>query len=236
MRLLIISRKTLYLTIAIIIAILIIISLKFLLFTKAKDVFNPEVFYKGIKNEKNIAFACNIDWGNEYIPEMLRIFKENQVQITFFPTGKWAEKNPDLVSEIYKSGHEIGNHGYNHIDYDRLSYDQNKDEILKSHNIIKDIIKMNPIYFAPPSGAFNDNTIKAAKDLNYKVILWSIDTIDWRKDSYKDIIVKRVKDKLHQSAIVLMHPTAETVKALPEIIEYLFQNDYKIGTISSVMK
>lgn len=235
MRLLIINKRTMYIIIAIVILSIILFS-TYLFTSKSKDVFNPEVFYKGIGNEKEIAFACNIDWGNEYIPQMLDIFKENGIKITFFPTGKWAEKNPELVKVIYDDGHEIGNHGYNHYDYNKISYERNKEEILKSHVIIKDIIKTDPIYFAPPSGAFNDNTIKAARDLNYKLILWSIDTIDWRKDSTKDVIVGRVKDKLHESAILLMHPTQETVKALPEIIDYLFQKGYKIGTISSILK
>lgn len=235
MKLIILSKKTLYIIIGIIV-LSIILSSAYLYFSRTQDVFTPEVYYKGIKEDKTIAFACNVDWGNEYIPQMIEIFKENNISITFFPTGKWAEKNSDLLMEIHNAGHEIGNHGYNHIDYDKISFDKNKEEILKSHRIIKDIIKINPIYFAPPSGAFNENTIKAAQELNYKVILWSIDTIDWRNDSTKDIIVHRIKEKLHESAIVLMHPTAETVKALPEIIEYLFQNGYKIGTISSVIK
>ncbi len=58
--------------------------------------------------------------------------------------------------------------------------------------------------------------------------MWSIDTIDWRKDSVKDVIVKRVKDKIHNSAIILMHPTKETNKALPEIIDYLFKKSIKL--------
>ena len=235
MKLVILNKKTLYLIIGIIILLALILS-TYIYFSKTQDVFTPEVYYKGIKEDKTIAFACNIDWGNEYIPQMLEIFKTNNISITFFPTGKWAEKNIDLLESINNAGHEIGNHGYNHIDYDKITFEKNKEEILKSHIIIKDIIKTNPIYFAPPSGAFNDNTIKAAQELNYKVILWSIDTIDWRKDSTRYLIVQRIKEKLHESAIVLMHPTAETVKALPEIIEYLFQNGYKIGTISDVIK
>ena len=185
--------------------------------------FKEEIYYQGTKDEKVIAFACNVDWGNEYIGEMLKIFKDNNIKITFFPTGKWAENNKELLELIYEEGHEIGNHGYSHLDYNTLSYDRNYEEIEKAHKIIKDIIEEEPKYFAPPSGAYNDYTIEAAKDLNYKVILWSIDTIDWRKDSVKDVIVKRVKDKIHNSAIILMHPTKETNKALPEIIDYLFK-------------
>ena len=144
---------------------------------------------------------------------MLEIFKKNDIKITYFVTGKWAEKNKDILKMIYNDKHEIGNHGYSHVDYNKLSYNENKEGIVKAHNIIKEVLDIDSKYFAPPSGAYNDNTVKAAKDLGYELIMWSIDTIDWRKDSTKDVIIKRVIPKIHNSAIVLMHPTEETVKA-----------------------
>lgn len=235
MRLIIINKKTL-LTIILALALLILSLVVYVIYNKTEETFNSDVYYQGNVDDKVIAFACNVDWGNEFIQPMLDIFKDNDIKITYFVTGKWAEKNKDILKTIYEDKHEIGNHGYNHADYDKLSYDRNKEEIMKSHDIIKEILNIDSKYFAPPSGAYNDNTVKASKDLGYELILWSIDTIDWRKDSVKDIIVKRVTEKAHNSAIVLMHPTAETVKALPEIINYLYQNGYKIGTISDVIK
>ncbi len=66
--------------------------------------------------------------------------------------------------------------------------------------------------------------------------MWSIDTIDWREDSNKEKIKERIISKIHNSAIVLMHPTEETVKALPEIITYLLDKGYRIGTIGDIVK
>ena len=235
MRLIIINKKTL-LTIILALVLLILSLVVYVIYNKTEETFNSDVYYQGNVDDKVIAFACNVDWGNEFIQPMLDIFKDNDIKITYFVTGKWAEKNKDILKTIYEDKHEIGNHGYNHADYDKLSYDRNKEEIMKSHDIIKEVLNIDSKYFAPPSGAYNENTVKASKDLGYELILWSIDTIDWRKDSVKDIIVKRVTEKAHNSAIVLMHPTAETVKALPEIINYLYQNGYKIGTISNVIK
>lgn len=234
MRFLIISKKML----AIIATITVLIVLGAIVFTmsrSSKDVFNEDIYYKGTNNDRTIAFACNVDWGNEYIPEMLKIFEDKNIKITFFITGQWAQKNPELVKSIHSYNHEIGNHGYKHIDYSKLSYEESIQEISKADEILKDITGVTPKLFAPPSGAFNDNTIKASKDLKSKVILWSIDTIDWRKDTTKDLIVKRVTSKAGESDIVLMHPTNNTIKALPEIINYLFQKGYKIGTIGDVI-
>lgn len=235
MRLFIIRKKTLF-TIVVIALLGIISLIMFGVYNKAEETFNSDVYYQGNIDEKVIAFACNVDWGNEYIPEMLKIFEENNIKITYFVTGKWAEKNKDILKDIYSAKHEIGNHGYSHVDYDKLNYDRNKEEIQKAHDIIKETLGIDSKYFGPPSGAYNDNTVKAAKDLGYELIMWSIDTIDWRQDSTSDIIFRRVTQKAHNSAIVLMHPTAETVKALPGIIKYLFENGYNIGTISNVIK
>lgn len=234
MRILILNKKTLYLILLILVLAIVCVGI-YSKINKSRDVFKEDIYYKGIKDEKIVAFACNIDWGGEYIEEMLNIFKKDNIKITFFPTGKWAEKNVSIIQEIHTNGHEIGNHGYSHLDYDKLDLERNKEEILKAHNIIKEIIKEDPIYFAPPSGAFNDHTIDASNSLNYKLILWSIDTIDWRQDSYKELITSRVIDKIHNSAIVLMHPTEETIKALPDIIYFLLENGYKIGTISDIL-
>ncbi|HSH34986.1 polysaccharide deacetylase family protein [Schnuerera sp.] len=235
MRILIVNKKTIY-TLLIIIFIITILAIYFSFYNKVDETFQMDIYYKGNVDEKIVSFACNIDWGEEYIQPMLDVFSEYNISITFFVTGTWAKKNPELLKTIYEAGHQIGNHGYRHIDYDKLNYEKNKEEILKAHNIIYDILDVESMYFAPPSGAYNDNTIQAAKDLNYDIIMWSVDTIDWREDSTKEVIVKRVTNKIHDSAIVLMHPTKETVKSLPEIISYLFDKGYKIGTVSDIIK
>lgn len=234
MKLFIVSKKTLF-TIIVIVILIVLSLFMWSIYNRTQEIFNQDVYYKGDLDEKIVAFACNVDWGTEEIPKMLKIFEDNNINISYFVTGKWAEKNEDMLREIHNSGHEIGNHGYQHIDYDKLDYESNKNEISKAHNIIKETINLEPRYFAPPSGAYNDNTVKAAKDLNYKLIMWSIDTIDWRQDSTKDVIIKRVTDKIHDSAIILMHPKEETVKALPEIIDFLNKNGYKIGKINDVI-
>lgn len=235
MKLFIFKKKTLVLLLIIAIVIVLFLFSIYNCF-KTMDVYKDGSYYQGNKDEKIVAFTCNIDWGNEYIDDMLRIFEENDIKITFFPTGRWAEDNREILLKIYDQGHEIGNHGYQHLDYKKLDYKGNFEQINTAHSIIEEIIQDSPKYFAPPSGAFNEYTIKAAKDLGYKTIMWSIDTIDWREDSKKEIIISRVVEKIHKSAIVLMHPTAETNKALPEIINYLFKTGYKIGTISDVIQ
>ncbi|MBZ2173826.1 polysaccharide deacetylase family protein [Schnuerera sp. xch1] len=235
MKLFIVNRKTLYVLLFIIL-IIVAVAIYISFYNKAQETFNMDIYYKGNVDKNIVAFACNVDWGNEYIKPMLEVFSKNKIKITFFVTGNWAEKNPELLKSIVNEEHEIGNHGYQHMDYDKLSYEKNKEEILKAHNVINNLSGIQPKYFAPPSGAYNDNTIKAAKDLNYDIIMWSIDTIDWREDSNKEKITSRVINNIHDSAIILMHPTEETIKALPNIIDYIVEKGYKIGKIGDIIE
>jgi len=190
--------------------------------------------YQAETNKKVMAFTCNVAWGNEYIPKMLEIFEKNGIKITFFIEGRWAEKNPDLLKLIHSKGHEIGNHGYSHAHHSKLSFVENVNEIKKAEEIIEKIIGEKTTLFAPPYGEFGEQTVKAVNSLNYKLIMWTIDTIDWKKPGVK-YIVDKVTKNAGNGKIVLMHPTEDTIKALPIIIQNLHQKGYKITTVGELL-
>ena len=200
----------------------------------ARPVFGGPI-YKGPKDTGGVAFTVNVDWGEEYIPDMLRIFEDAGVRAAFFITGRWAEKNSELAKHIADRGHIVGNHGYSHKDHSKLDYGQNKHEIVKAQEVLERVTGKAPEYFAPPSGAYNKHTVKAAGEAGCEVILWSIDTIDWKRDG-PDRIVSRVGDKMHSGGIILMHPTDQTLEALPFIIENIKGNGYEILSLEDLVK
>jgi polysaccharide deacetylase family sporulation protein PdaB len=181
-----------------------------------------------------MAFTCNVAWGNEYIPQMLKIFEEKNVKITFFIEGRWAEKYPEILRLIHSKGHEIGNHGYSHAHHAKLSLEQNLQEIKKAEEVIQKITGKKTSIFAPPYGEFSDKTIKAAESLNYNVIMWTIDPIDWKKPGV-NYIVNKILKHAGNGKIVLMHPTEDTVKALPTVIENLRREGYKVTTVGELL-
>ena len=74
-------------------------------------------------------------------------------------------KNPDLAKMIKEAGHEIGNHAYSHPDLKQRSVAQTKEELKKTNDVIKATLGITPIWFAPPSGSFNEATIQVADQL-----------------------------------------------------------------------
>ena len=174
------------------------------------------------------SFVCNVDWGEENIPAMLDIFDQNNIHVTFFVSGRWAKNHPDLLQEMYARGHEIQSHGYSHALCSQVSEQKVKEEIKKTEEAIMDTISIKTNLFAPPAGDYDDKTVQICQDLGYKMVLWSSDTIDWREGSTADVIVKRIMAKPLDGAIILMHPKAETVKALPELIKQITAQNYSI--------
>lgn len=210
---------------------------------KYRRVFNENdverfIIKKGTNtNDKVVSFACNVDWGNEYIDGMLEIFDKYDVKVTFFSTGRWAEEYPGIVKKLSTRGHEIGNNGYYNKSYDSLSYDNAYDDIKNADELLRELTAYDIKLFSPPSGKYNNNVIKAAINLGYPgIVIPSIDTMDWQKDSYEERVYKNVFNKLSNCDIILIHPTKSAVNAISKIIEELLIQHYKIVPISEMLK
>ncbi|MEG1706602.1 MAG: polysaccharide deacetylase family protein, partial [Clostridia bacterium] len=161
--------------------------------------------YKGDTSKKNVTLMINVYWGTEFIEPMLDCLSKHNITTTFFVGGTWVEKNQDIFLKIVNNGHEIGNHGYFHKSHDKLSYEQNITEISSCHKVVQTYSLKSMKLFAPPSGAFSNTTLKAAKDLGYTTIMWSRDTIDWR-DKDRKLIFTRATKNITNGELILMHP------------------------------
>ncbi|WP_129597032.1 polysaccharide deacetylase family protein [Anaerophilus nitritogenes] len=237
MRIYILSRKK---SITFIFVLLVLMIFSFFYLHKNIDTFTipnvEEPIRSGYKDSTKMAFTCNVDWGTEEIPKILEICEKEQIYITFFVSGRWADNNPEMLKLMHEKGHEIGSHAYSHKMHSKISKEENYREIKKTEDVILNVLGKKPIYFAPPSGDYNETTLKVAKELGYQTILWSVDTIDWKEGSTKDVIIDRVMKKPHKGAILLMHPKPATVEALPYLIENIKKEGIKIGTISQLLK
>jgi len=185
--------------------------------------------------EKKVAFSFDASWGVTYTPTLLEILRENNIKTTFFLTGFWVEKYPDMVKEIFDEGHEIGNHTYSHPHLNSLSEDEIINELNKVGNMIYEITEIQPTLFRPPFGEYSNKVIAAIDKCGYQTIQWSIDSLDW-KELGKEPMVKRVTEALHPGAIVLFHNNGKyTAEALPEIIAYTKEQGFTIVPISELL-
>lgn len=196
-----------------------------------------------VTQDKVIALTINVDWGEEYISGILESLDNHDAKATFFVTGRWAKNNPEMIKVMASKGHQIENHGYYHSHPDRLPVEKTKEEIIATEKVIMDLIGKKTNYYAPPYGERGPNGLKAASDLGYVTVLWTLDTIDWRSDSTPGLITERILEPKvrhgvkpeKKGAIVLMHPKENTLKALPYILLSLKNEGFNMVTIEKLI-
>jgi probable sporulation protein (polysaccharide deacetylase family) len=189
---------------------------------------------QGSAAKKCVSIAINVDWGQEYLPALLQIFKQHHIQATFFITGRWAQENGPLVQRIAAEGQDIGNHGFSHPHVNNLSLAENMDEIRQTDDVLYRLTGRHAKFYAPPYGEYNDTVLAAAARSNLRTVLWTIDTVDWQKPT-PQWVVSRIQDMSHNGAIILMHPTPVSVKALPGIITILTGQGYEIVSLEKLL-
>ncbi len=196
---------------------------------------NDRPYYKGNPTRGEVALMINVYWGTEYLDDMLQVLENHNAKCTFFVGGSWASKNSEYLEKMIEKGHEIGNHGYFHKDHAKLNYAQNESEIKSNNVLVNGLTGYKMTLFAPPSGSFNDITLKVAADLGMQTIMWSRDTIDWR-DKDSSLVFSRATNKVTAGDMILMHPTAHTFAALGEILSFYEENNLTPVTVSQIIK
>ncbi|EKN65655.1 sporulation protein, polysaccharide deacetylase family [Neobacillus bataviensis LMG 21833] len=194
----------------------------------------PSPIYKGNPEKPMVSFIINVAWGNEYLSDMLATLKKHNVSASFFLEGNWVKKNPELAKMIVTAGHEVGNHSYSHPDMKRLTASQAREQMIKTNEIIEAATGEKCVWFAPPSGSYRDETVKIAAEQNMKTVMWTVDTVDWRKPS-PEVLINRVMSKIDKGSMVLMHPTESTAKSLNQLITLIEQKNLQIGTVTELM-
>ncbi len=187
--------------------------------------------------EKKVALSFDAAWGNEDTKKILKILKKHKIHATFFMTGGWVNSYKEDVKALYKEGHELGNHGENHLNMSSLSKKAMLQEIQMVHDKVKDITGYEMKVFRPPYGDYNTEVIRAVREAGYYPIQWSVDSLDWKDYGIASIIDTVCNHKeLKNGAIILCHNGAKyTAKALDEMLTRLEDQGYKIVPIGEMI-
>lgn len=187
---------------------------------------NPEIVtsLKPDPAVKSVALTFD-DGPSRVLPEILDILKQENVPAAFF----WQTRllHPERPwKRVLDEGHLIGTHTVKHKNLTALSYEEQYRDIRNSLSKISEITGAKPIYFRPPFGQFNDGTLKAARELNLKTVMWRVASMDWELQKNPENLVTTIVDNLEDGAIILLHELQHTVQMLPELIRAIREQGY----------
>jgi len=174
-------------------------------------------------------------WGNEDTQALIDILARYNVKATFFCVGDWAEKYPESVKALHDAGHEVMSHSNHHDHYNALTAQQIVEDVTASNERIAAATGVTPTLIRCPYGEYDDHVISAIRSIGMEPIQWDVDSLDWKGISAGEI-TKRVTGKVQSGSIVLFHNAGEhTPEALPDILDYLLAEGYKIVPISKIL-
>lgn len=163
---------------------------------------------------------------------ILDLLEKHQVNATFYMLGINVEGNENLIKRSFAMGNEMGNHSFSHKSLPSLSSEDLYYEVMETNKLINNIINENPASFRPPYGSYNG----IVKVIEMPVVLWDVDTEDWRSRDSNEII-NIVKNQAKDGSIILMHDIYHsTADSVEEIIVYLKNNGYQLVTVQDLMK
>lgn len=173
------------------------------------------------------------DGPGERTGELLAQLEKYNAHATFFMQGKNIPGKEDFVKKMKETGCELGNHSYDHPQLTKLSADKIANQIGTTNDLIQQAAGSTATVMRPPYGAIND-TVRSSVGL--PMILWSIDTLDWKTRNAQSSI-DTVMNDVQDGDVILMHDIhTESIDAALVLIPKLEEAGYQLVTVSEMAK
>ncbi|MGG5751971.1 polysaccharide deacetylase family protein [Zafaria sp. Z1313] len=156
----------------------------------------------------------------------------HDARASFFVVGPHAARHPGLLRRAAAEGHEIGNHTWSHRALTALGADGVGRELGRTADAVAAATGTAPTLMRPPYGADDDAVNRLA---HTPVVLWDVDSRDLElRDAAR--IADAAVESVRPGSIVLLHDVqAETVAAVPRILERLGAEGYRFVTVSELL-
>lgn len=191
----------------------------------------------GDRSCNQVALTYDAGSGADGAEAILDMLKKHNLKVTFFLTGKWVEKYPDLAKRIADEGHEIGNHTYSHPDLTKIPDDEVLKQLADAEAAIRKVTgKESRPLFREPYGAFNEHERRLVRQAGYSYsIYWDVDTLDWQFPGVETLVSRIMKAT--GGSIVLMHMNVvDTATASDQAIPQLQAKGYSIVKVSELLQ
>ena len=128
-------------------------------------------------------------------------------------------------------GHEVANHTYSHTYLNKVDAATIRKQVTACNDIIEQVTGVRPTIMRLPGGNKNSTVLQ---NVNMPIILWNIDTLDWKTRNAQSTI-NAVVGHVHDGDIVLMHELYDaTATATETIVPTLVGQGFQLVTVSEL--
>lgn len=159
-----------------------------------------------------------------------------KIKAAFFMEGRRLENEADCARRVQSAGHVIGNHSYNHPEFDKIPIDECIREVEMTQAIIKKELGFFPTFLRPPAGLLTNEVETTFLEKGFDIVLWSYSVRDWEGPDAKSV-ADRILTQAIPGAIIALHDRTEwLIDILDIIIPVLSSKGYKFKKITQINK
>ena len=161
------------------------------------------------------------------------------VPATFFMGGDWMRTHVEETLLLASNPKfELGNHSWSHPDLPGLSQETISSEIVKTQDMLYKLTGRQSKLFRLPAGLYDDLTLGVIAWHGLYTIQWDVETGDPDPTIDAERMNWAVQNRVQNGSIVIMHANGRgwhTAEALPQMIEYLQEQGYRLVTVSQLV-
>lgn len=200
----------------------------------------PSCLWTGATNSKAIALTFDDGPHPQYTPELLQVLDYYKIPASFFWLGACVDRTPGVAQEVYKRGHWIGLHGYNHRSFPFLKPHELQQSLAKTQNAIANACQVHPGTVRdvrPPNGLFTPQTLSLLHQWNYRPVMWSVVPEDWERPGVSTV-VQRVLQQIKNGSLIVMHDGyyggQDVAQTTAQLVPQLLQQGYYFVSINQL--
>ena len=174
---------------------------------------------------------------------LLEVLARHNVRATFFLIGRYVQQRPDIVRDLVKAGHVIGNHTFTHPLLTLKSADEVRRELTSCSKALQDTIGQHSNLFRPPFGGRRPAVLRIARSLALQPVMWNVTGYDWNAPP-ADVIERKVQKQIRGGDVILLHDgghkqlgadRSQTVLATDHLLSHYKSEGYDFVTIHQML-
>jgi peptidoglycan/xylan/chitin deacetylase (PgdA/CDA1 family) len=196
------------------------------------------------RRSKQLALTYDDGPNDPHTFRLLEVLAKRGSKATFFVVGRYVEHRPDIVREVVKAGHVVGNHTFTHPNLALASVVQNRIQFEECQRAVLEATGEAPRICRPPFGGRRPSTLRIARSLGLEPVMWNVTSYDWQVPPAAKI-VKTCQRQIRGGDVILMHDgshdgmgadRSQTVLATDILLERFQAEGYAFVTIPQMMQ
>jgi peptidoglycan/xylan/chitin deacetylase (PgdA/CDA1 family) len=200
--------------------------------------------FTGLRDQsKQLALTYDDGPNDPYTLRLLEVLTRHNVRATFFLIGRYVQQRPDIVRELVKAGHVVGNHTFTHPLLIFRSARELRMQLTDCERALTDAVGEHSNLFRPPFGGRRPAVLRIARQMGLEPVMWNVTGYDWNAPSVEHI-ERKVTRKVRGGDVILLHDgghrafgtdRAHTVAATDRLTSRYKSEGYEFVTIPEMM-